>query len=99
MGRVFLPRVQATEYSPKAGETLQAIVASKCERADPPITTEEVALFNWGTKETPEVLRAVVELVGCRKVHDNPYQCELDPAKGLKGKVYLPKLPRAGAWA
>ena len=92
MGRVFLSQSDATEYAPTAGETLTAIVAAKCQKADPPITCDEVALFNWGTKETPEVLRALVELVGCRKIDADPYKCELDPARGLKGKVYLPKL-------
>src|ERR1700739_5024997 len=92
MGRVFLSQSDATEYTPNAGETLQAIVAAKCEKADPPISCDEVALFNWGTKEPLEVLRALVEVVGCRKLDANPYKCELDPARGLKGKVYLPKL-------
>ena len=68
MGRVFLSQSDATEYAPKAGETLAGIVAAKCEKADPPISCDEVALFNWGTTEAPEVLRALVELVGCRKI-------------------------------
>ncbi len=92
MGRVFLPRYTATDYAPKAGETLAEIVAAKCQKADPPVTCEEVALFNWGTQEAEEVKRALVELVGCRKVADDPYLCELDPAKGLQGKIRLPKV-------
>jgi hypothetical protein len=92
MGRVFLPRYTATDYAPKAGETLADIVAAKCQKVDPPITCDEVALFNWGTMETPEVLRAVIELVGCRKVDADPYLCELDPSKGLQGKIRLPKV-------
>ncbi|MBS1855727.1 MAG: peptidoglycan-binding protein [Acidobacteria bacterium] len=92
MGRVFLPRYTATDYAPKAGETLAEIVAAKCQKVDPPITCEEVALFNWGTMEPPEVLRAVVELVGCRKVVEDPFLCELDPSKGLQGKIRLPKV-------
>jgi len=54
MGRVFLSQADATEYAPSAGETLTGIVASKCEQANPPITCDEVALFNWGTQEKPE---------------------------------------------
>ncbi len=92
MGRVFLPQADATQYTPAAGETLQGIISNKCEKVDPPITCDEVALFNWGTSEKPEVLRALLELVGCRKIDPDPYKCELDPAKGLKGKLYLPKL-------
>jgi len=92
MGRVFFSQADATDYAPSAGETMYDIVSSQCEEADPPITCDEVALFNWGTGETPEVLRALVELVGCRKIDPDPYKCELDPAKGLKGKLYLPKV-------
>ena len=92
MGRVFLPKTQSTQYTPKPGETFNDVVA-KCEKADPAITADEVALFNWGTSATVEVLRALVELVGCRKVHPlEPYICELDPSKGLTGKILLPKV-------
>lgn len=92
MGRVFLSQAAATRYAPTAGEKLRDIVANKCEKVNPPITCEEVALFNWGTQEAPEVLRALVEVVGCRKIDPDPYKCELDPTKGLKGTLYLPKL-------
>src|ERR1022692_4554682 len=92
MGRVFLSQAEATQYAPTAGETLHDIVANKCDKENPPITCDEVAHFNWGTSEKPEVLRALLELVGCRKIDPDPYKCELDPAKALKVKVYLPKL-------
>ena len=93
MGRVFLPKAQAITYTPKAGETLDKIVQTKCEKADPAITVEEVALFNWGTSATVELLRALVELVGCQKPNPlDPAQSELDPSKGLTGKILLPKV-------
>ena len=92
MGRVFLSQADATNYAPQPGETLRKIVAQKCEVADPPITPDEVALFNWGTKEPLEVQRALMELVGCRKLDADPYGCELDPARGTKGKLFLPKV-------
>jgi hypothetical protein len=92
MGRIFLPKSQSTQYTPKAGETFNDVVA-KCDKADPPITADEVAFFNWGTSATVEVLRALVELVGCQKANrPDPFNSELDPSKGLIGKVYLPKV-------
>ena len=101
MGRLFLPRTAATEYAPIAGDTLEKIVKDKCEVAEPPITGDEVALFNWGTKEPREVLRALVELLGCKKADEAaPYKSELDPALGPGGgKVLLPKLWKKPALA
>jgi hypothetical protein len=92
MGRVFRPRKEANEYSAKAGDTFESIVAQKCEKADPAITCDEVALFNWATREPLEVQRALSELIGCRKIDPNPYKSELDPARGANKKLYLPKV-------
>lgn len=93
MFRVFKPAAEATSYTPVADETFADIVKTKCEAADPPVTEEEVALFNWGTKEPKEVVRALVELVGCKKSDDEPGKCVLDPALGPPGaKILLPKL-------
>jgi len=58
MPRAFKPSTEATSYTPVADETFGDIVKTKCEVEDPPITLEEVALFNWGTKEPKEVVRA-----------------------------------------
>ena len=92
MGRIFLPRAQATPYTPKAGETFRE-VAAKCEKAKPPITPEEVAQFNWGAVAESEILRALVELVGVEDASTrDPLECELNPKNGLKGKILLPKL-------
>jgi hypothetical protein len=93
MVRVFKPAAEATSYTPTADETFADIVKTKCDVAEPPITVEEVALFNWGTKEPKEVVRALVELVGCKKADDEPGKCVLDPALGPPGgKILLPKL-------
>ena len=100
MGRVFKPKSQATEYAPKAGDTLETIVATKCEAAVPIITCEEVALYNWGTKETKEVARALVELLGVRKWDDaDPNKWELDPARGIGKKLLLPKVMKKAGLA
>ena len=100
MVRVFKPATEATTYTPAADETFADIVKTKCEVAEPPITEEEVALFNWGTKEPKEVVRALVELVGCKKADDEPGKCVLDPALGPGGgKILLPKLWKKGGLA
>src|SRR6185503_7941076 len=52
---------------------------------------DDVGLYNWGTKDPHEINRALVELVGCRKVADDPLQSELDPALGTGGAIYLPE--------
>jgi len=82
MGRVFKSKAEATEYTPLVGDKFESIVADKCEEADPKITWEEVALFNWGTSKPKEVARALVELLGVRKWDDpDPNKWELDPAR------------------
>src|SRR6185436_12929259 len=56
-------------------------------------TWQEVAQFNWGTEETKEVARALVELLGVRKWDDAyPAKWELDPARGIGKKILLPKV-------
>ena len=93
MPRAFKPSSEATSYTPVADETFGDIVKTKCEVEDPPITLEEVALFNWGTKEAKEVVRALVELVGCKQVDDDPAKCKMDITRGPGGgTILLPKL-------
>ncbi len=94
MPRVFKPRDEATSYTPVKDETFGDIVKTKCEVVDPPITLDEVALFNWGTKVPREVVRALVELVGCNEVDEaDPAKCKMDLTRGPgAGKILLPKL-------
>lgn len=96
MARVFKPKTEAIEYTPVADDTLETIVSTKCEVAVPPITIDEVALFNWGTKEPKEVLRALVEQFGVKAADlVAPAKSKLDPARGPGGtpaKLLLPKL-------
>jgi hypothetical protein len=94
MARVFLSKSEATEYTPSPDETLETIVATKCEVNVPPISVDEVTLFNWGTKEPKEVLRALIELVGCNEVNEGqPAKIKLNVARGPGGgKILLPKV-------
>ena len=78
MARVFKQRSEATSYTPVADQTFGDIVRTQCETAVPSITVDEVALFNWGTKVPKEVVRALVELVGCKEVDlDDPAKCKM----------------------
>ena len=94
MGRVFRQKSDATPYTPKPGDTFEGIVGSQCDKsANPKITCDEVALYNWGTAKPNEVARALVELLGVRKwTDDDPYKWELDPARGIGKNVLIPKL-------
>jgi hypothetical protein len=94
MGRVFQARAQAVKHRPAAGKTFSDIVSqhSTSEAADPAITNDEVALFNWGTTDKAEVLRALREVVGVKEEADDPYACKLDPTLGADGEFLLPKI-------
>lgn len=94
MGRVFQARANAVVCTPTAGKTFAELVSehSASQSANPAITNDEVALFNWGTTDTQEVLRALREVVGVKEEHDNPYDCKLDPTLGADGKFLLPNI-------
>jgi hypothetical protein len=94
MARVFLSKTAATEYTPSPDETLETIVATKCGVNVPPISVDEVTLFNWGTKEPKEVLRALIELVGCNEINEaQPAKSKLNVARGPGGgKILLPRV-------
>jgi len=94
MGRLFQARKDAIKHKPAAGKTFSEIVAehSNTEAAEPPLTNDEVALFNWGTKEKEEVLRAIREVIGVKDENDDPYSCKLDPTLGADGEFLLPKV-------
>src|SRR5580658_7869349 len=94
MGRLFQARAQAITCTPTAGKTFAELVAehSSSQAADPAITNDEVAFFNWGSTDTREVLRALREVVGVKEETDDPYACKLDPTLGADGKFLLPKI-------
>ncbi|WP_164020638.1 hypothetical protein [Pyxidicoccus trucidator] len=52
---------------------------------------DDVGLYNWGTRDPGEINRALVELVGCSKVNDNPLLSEIDPALGTTKVIYKPE--------
>ena len=72
MSPVFETKSDLTKLTPATGQKLGDLLGAA--------TLDEFGLFNWGTKEKPEINRALVELVGCRKVDPaDPSKSELDP--------------------
>src|SRR5258708_7265959 len=91
MGRIFCNQADATQVTDLKGKKLSALL-SLAEA--PSLTWEELALYNWGTKEPAEVNRVLAETIGVSTRHaTDPSQTELDTDRGPGGtpKVYLPK--------
>jgi hypothetical protein len=87
MGHVFEAR--GRPYEPKPGETLAQIAEKECE---PGVGWRELALFNWGTDKPEEVNRALIEIVGCSLIKEDPSQSVLDPKLGILGRLLIPKI-------
>ncbi len=94
MGRVFVAQADAVEYSDFNGKRFGDAVAAARQHV-PNLGWQELALYNWGTKEPAEVNRALIELIGCGAVDDaDPTATTFLPAAGPGGapKILLPKL-------
>lgn len=89
MPPVFDSRQAATPYRVSAGETLGKIVASRCPQG---VTWRDVARFNWGTDDPIEVNRALIEMVGCARLQEDPSQTVLDPSRGTNPQILVPRI-------
>jgi hypothetical protein len=89
MARAFVRREQAPKYQVQKGDTLANIIASKCE---PEVAWREFALYNWGTAESAEVNRILLEVVGCGEPNADPSLTPLDPSRGAKSEILIPKV-------
>lgn len=91
MGRIFEKAADYTDFSNKTfGDALQAAKAHT-----PDLTWQELAQFNWATKEGREVNRQLVERIGCKTVDDaDPAKTAFDTDRGPGGAptIALPKL-------
>lgn len=84
MSPVFAKRADGNKVDVVAGKKLAELIGGA--------SIEDIGLLNWGTKETPEIGRALVELIGCQKLNDGDLlQSELDPALGTGGKLHRPE--------
>ena len=83
----FEPRKQATKYQVKDGDTLDSVAGQAG------VTKAELCKFNFGTTQLPEVNRALVELVGCRKksADGTTFVFSSKDAKRGSGALLLPK--------
>ena len=90
MYKVAVEQSDANRITPAEDDTLEKIAASdKCE---PGTTWQHLALYNWGTTDPHEVNRALIELVGCKKVDAaNPEKSQLDPDLGTTRTLHVPK--------
>ncbi len=90
MSKLFKKREKT--YSPQQGDTLSQIAGKECQDN---ITWEDLALLNWGTKDSAQVTRILIEIIGCQEIdQDNPGNTVLDPAQGPEGdkQIFLPEL-------
>ena len=86
MGKIFVTK--QADFQPAKNKTLRALLT---EADFAGLTYDELVLYNWGTKERSEVNRALVELVGCSQVADDPQDSKLDPALGTKKTILIPR--------
>lgn len=93
MPPVLDSRQAATAYRVSAGDSLAAIVGRHQSR-EPELTWQLIAVLNWGTDDPVEVNRALVEIVGCAELHEDPSQTVLDPARGTNPQILVPRIFR-----
>ncbi|MGC8792281.1 MAG: LysM peptidoglycan-binding domain-containing protein [Bryobacteraceae bacterium] len=73
------------------GDTLEKIARHRCP---PGLSWQDLARFNWGTDNPAEVNRALIEIVGCKRLDPDPSQTVLDPARGVKAQILIPRIFR-----
>lgn len=94
MGFVFDKWENAEKFTAYADKTLVDIVQEKCE---PGVTWQDLAFFNYGTKENDEVNRCLIEQAGVKELKDKAEETVLDPAQapaaqdGVK-EIRIPKI-------
>jgi hypothetical protein len=90
MGRIF---TKADDFPAIEGKSFNDAVEAATSEA-PGITWEELALFNWATKDPREVNRALIESIGCKTIDaNNPANTTFDPKFG-PGTVLPIRLPK-----
>jgi hypothetical protein len=96
MSRVFEAN-PADKYAPKKGDTLEAVATSHKDCKPDKITWQEIALYNWGTREAREVNRALIEILGCPLTGVNwtrPEKTLIDPAYAPAGGDKTLRIPK-----
>lgn len=83
---LFADRRTATQCQLLAKQTLRDFLAANGLAGK----LEQVARYNWGTKEPVEINRMLIERLGCQKAEADPLDSELDPAFALDKIVFAP---------
>ncbi len=93
MGRVFGKASEAVKHTDFANKTFQDILDAAKEHVDD-LTWEELAQYNWGTREARAVNRALMENIGCKSFDKDVLGTAFDTTRGPGGtpEVLLPKL-------
>lgn len=86
MSIAYGPRTEANKLVITKGHTLRQLLADNGLDGQ----LDAVGLYNWGTKDPAEINRALVELVGCTSIADDPLDAVLDPALGAKQPIHEP---------
>ena len=97
MARIVKKFNDSDTYKPKPGETLPHIASDMCEDW---VTWQTIAMFNWGTVNPDEVVRAMSETVGIRlkdvfgaygALLVTPDKVQFEPDSDLPAEIRLPK--------
>jgi hypothetical protein len=86
MSIAYGPRSDGNKLTLTKGQTLGQLL--QANGLDGKLDT--VGLYNWGTKDHAEINRALVELVGCASIADDPLDSVLDPTRGTKQSIHKP---------
>jgi hypothetical protein len=87
MSTAYKPRSESNKLVLTKGQTLGELLTANGLAGQ----LDKVGLFNWGTKDPAEINRALVELVGCSEVKDDPLQSVIDPALGTTKAIHKPE--------
>lgn len=88
MEPVFTDRSGAEKVSLGEVQTFRAFLAQHSLDGE----WENVALYNWATKNKAAIKRAPVEFLGCKELKPDPLDCVLDPGRAINKDLYKPKL-------
>ena len=84
---LFAPRTDANKITLAAEKTFGEFLTTHSLQTK----LDDVALYNWGTKQPREINRMLVERLGCTKVDDDPLKSALDPAFALVKFIHKPE--------
>jgi hypothetical protein len=88
MSIAYAPRSESNKITVTQGQTLRQLLQANGLSGK----LDTLSLYNWGTKKPAEINRALVELIGCSKIADDPLDSVLNPTRGTKQAMHKPEL-------